>query len=139
MMIISAEAKKAITAGRLARLTTLRADGSPHTVLVWAGLDGGEVVVIGKLQEDVKVRNIRRDPRVSISMEAEGTSDGMAHYLVLEGTAEVVEGGAPQLLQRLAKIYLGPDVVFPSMPNPPEGFTIRVTPTRIRGMGPWTD
>jgi PPOX class probable F420-dependent enzyme len=135
--IIGDDARKAIAAGRLAHFTTINPDGSPHTVIVWVGVDGDQVV-IGKLGEDKKVRNIRRDPRVSFSIEAEGSSHGMGHYLVLEGTAEVVEGGAPELLQKLARTYVGPDAVFPPGDNHPPGFTIRITPTRIRGMGPWS-
>jgi hypothetical protein len=61
----------------------------------------------------------------------------MRNYLVVEGVARVTEGGGPELLQQLARRYLGPDVVFPGMPDPPDGFVIRITPTRVRGMGPW--
>src|SRR4051812_708141 len=135
-MKIGDAARAAIEAGRLAHFTTINQDGSPHTVIVWVGVDGDQVV-IGKMAEDKKVRNIRRDPRVSFSIEAEGSSHGMANYLVVEGTAEVVAGGAPELLQRLAHISLGPDVVFPPGDDRPPGFTIRITPSRIRGMGPW--
>jgi PPOX class probable F420-dependent enzyme len=103
---------------------------------VWVGLDGDDVV-IGKLMEDQKTRNIRREPRVSFSIEAEGDQHGMQNYLVVEGTATVEEGGAPELLQKLAEVYVGPGVKFPPMPDPPDGFVIRVTPTKVRGMGPW--
>jgi hypothetical protein len=34
---------------------------------------------------------------------------------------------------------VGPDAVFPPMPNPPPGFVTRITPERIGGIGPWTD
>jgi len=135
-MKISDEAGKAIESGRLAHFTTINADGSPHTVIVWVGLDGDQVV-IGKMSVDRKVRNIRRDPRVTFSIEADGSTSGLGHYLVLEGTAEVVEGGAPELLQRLAHRYIGPEAVFPQGDNLPPGFIIRITPTRIRGFGPW--
>jgi PPOX class probable F420-dependent enzyme len=135
-MRIDENARQAIEAGRLAHFTTINEDGSPHTVIVWVGVDGDQVV-IGKMAEDKKVRNIRRDPRVSFSMEAEGSSHGMANYLVVEGTAEVVPGGAPELLQKLARTYIGPDAVFPPGDDLPPGFVIRITPTRIRGMGPW--
>ena len=93
--------------------------------------------MIGKLAEDKKVRNLRNDDRVTLSIEATGDQWGMQNYLVIEGTARVTEGGAPELLQSLAQRYIGPDAVFPPMPNPPAGFTIRVTPTVVRGMGPW--
>ena len=138
-MSLNDAARTAITAGRLAHLTTLREDGSPHTVVVWVGLDG-EQVVIGKLYADVKVRNIRHDPRVSVSLEAAGSTHGLGHYLVLEGTAEVTDGGAVDLLRRLAKVYLSPDAVFlPEAPDLPAGYVIRITPTTVRGVGPWTD
>jgi PPOX class probable F420-dependent enzyme len=125
-----------VESGRLAHFTTVAADGRPHTTIVWVGLEGDELVV-GKLQPDQKVANIRRDPRVSVSMEAEGDQHGMQHYLVVEGTARLTEGGAPELLRELAQRYIGPGAEFPPMPNPPAGFIIRVTPTRVRGMGPW--
>lgn len=125
-----------IESGRLAHFTTIAADGRPHTTIVWVGLDGDEIVV-GKLQPDQKLANIRRDPRVSLSMEAAGDQHGMQHYLVVEGTARITQGGAPELLKQLAQRYIGPGADFPPMPNPPAGYIIRVASTRVRGMGPW--
>jgi hypothetical protein len=49
----------------------------------------------------------------------------------------VTEGGAPELLQELASTYLGPDVEFPSMPNPPPGYITHIAVDRIAGAGPW--
>ena len=136
-MQIPDSAKAVLTSGRLAHLTTIRRDGRPHTTIVWVGLDGDEIV-IGKLFEDHKVRHIRRDPRVSLSMEAEGHEMGtLQRYLVVEGEARITEGGAPALLRELAQRYVGPGTEFPPMPDPPEGFVIHVTPTRVRGIGPW--
>jgi PPOX class probable F420-dependent enzyme len=133
---IPESARAVIESGRLAHLVTVNADGSPHVTIVWVGLDGGDIV-IGKLAVDQKVRNIRRDPRVSLSIEADGEQYGMQHYLVVEGTARVTEGGAPALLKDLAQRYIGPGTEFPPMPNPPEGLIIRISPTKVRGMGPW--
>ena len=133
---LPASARDVIESGRLAHLVTVNADGSPHVTIVWVGLDGDEIV-IGKLFVDQKVRNIRRDPRVSLSIEAEGDQHGMQHYLVVEGTARVTEGGAPALLHDLAQRYIGPGTAFPPMPDPPDGFVIRVSPAKVRGMGPW--
>ncbi len=133
---LPASAQAVVTSGRVAHFTTINADGRPHDTVVWVDLDGNDIV-IGKLMADQKVANIRRDNRVSLSIEADGDQMGMINYLVVEGTATITEGGAPELLQRLAHRYVGPDVKFPPMPNPPEGFIIRVTPTKVRGMGPW--
>jgi PPOX class probable F420-dependent enzyme len=135
-MVMDDAVRAVIESGRLAHFTTISADGRPHTTIVWVGLEGDEVV-IGKLADDVKTRNIRRDPRVCLSMEAQGSTHGLAHHLVLEGTARVEQGGAPELLGRLAKRYIGHDAAFPPMPNPPAGYVIRITPTKVRGMGPW--
>ena len=52
------------------------------------------------------------------------------------GTARVTEGGAAALLQELAHTYLGPDVKFPPMDNPPPGF-IRASRWTVAGVGPW--
>jgi PPOX class probable F420-dependent enzyme len=129
-------ARAVIESGRLAHIVTINRDGSPHVTIVWVGLDGDEIV-IGKLMADRKVANIRRDPRVSLSIEAEGEQWGMQNYLVVEGTARITEGGAPALLHDLAQRYIGPGTQFPPMPDPPDGFIIRIAPTRVRGMGPW--
>jgi PPOX class probable F420-dependent enzyme len=136
-MVEMPEAARAVVeSGRLAHLVTVNADGSPHVTIVWVGLDGNEIVV-GKLAPDQKIRNIRRDNRVSLSIEAEGHQYGMQNYLVVEGTARITEGGAPALLHELAQRYIGPGTPFPPMPNPPEGFVIRIAPAKVRGMGPW--
>lgn len=135
-MELSEEVRTVIEAGRLGHLVTINRDGSPHVTIVWVGLDEDEIV-IGKLVEDHKVRNIRRDPRVSLSIEAEGDQLGMQNYLVVEGSASITEGGAPQLLQALARRYIAPDAKFPPMSDPPDGFVIRIKPLRVRGMGPW--
>ena len=136
MVQLPESARAVIESGRLAHLVTVNRDGSPQVTIVWVGLDGDDIVV-GKLMVDQKVRNIRRDPRVALSIEAEGSFHGMQHYLVVEGEAQVEEGGAPELLRALAQVYIGPGTDFPPMPNPPAGFVIRITPTRVRGMGPW--
>ncbi len=133
---LTPEAREVIESGRLAHFNTIAVDGRPHTTIVWVGLDDDEIV-IGKLASDQKVANIGRDPRVSLSIEAEGDQYGMQNYLVVEGTAVVTEGGAPQLLQKLAHRYIGPDATFPPIPDPPDGYIIRITPTHVRGMGPW--
>lgn len=133
---MSDEVRAVVEAGRLAHFVTVNADGGPHATIVWTGIEGDEIV-IGKLFVDKKVRNIRRDARVSLSIEADGATHGMQHHLVVEGTARVTEGGAPELLHELAQRYVGPGTTFPPMPDPPPGFVIRVTPTKVRGMGPW--
>jgi PPOX class probable F420-dependent enzyme len=139
MVAIPASVREVIESGRLAHYTTLNADGSPQVTCVWVGLDGDEIVM-GHLPEHRKVKNVRRDARVALSIEAEGTNaTGLQKYLVVYGRARVTDGGAPELLQRLAHRYLGPDVRFPPMPNPPQGYITRISPERYGGVGPWAE
>jgi PPOX class probable F420-dependent enzyme len=134
---IPESARVVLEGPHLAHLVTLEPDGRPQVSIVWVGLDGDEIVA-GHLPEHRKLRNIRRDPRVALSIEA-GTRNeiGLDEYLVVHGTARVTEGGAPELLQRLAHVYLGPDVKFPPMADPPPGYITHITVDRIGGVGPW--
>jgi PPOX class probable F420-dependent enzyme len=137
-MKIPQEIRNLIESGCHAHLVTLNRDGSPQVTVVWIGLEGGEVVA-GHLPRNRKVRNIGRDPRVALSLEAATKSAmGLTEYAVLYGKARIQEGGAPELLQKLATVYIGPGVKFPPMDNPPPGYVTRIRVDRIEGVGPWT-
>ncbi|MFJ5988848.1 PPOX class F420-dependent oxidoreductase [Lentzea sp. NPDC092896] len=130
-------ARSVLESNALGHLVTLGADGSPQVTIVWVGLDGDEIVS-GHLAAHQKVRNIRNDGRVVLSIETPNINDhGLQEYLVVHGTARITEGGAPELLQRLAHVYLGPEVKFPPMDNPPAGFVTRIKVDRVAGVGPW--
>jgi PPOX class probable F420-dependent enzyme len=138
-MELSLDVRTLLESSALAHMVTINPDGSPQVSVVWVGLDGDDIVS-GHLPRNRKVQNVERDPRVVISMEGAKLSDvGLKEYLVVYGRAEVQEGGAPELLERLAKVYLGPDVKFPPMDDPPPGYVIRTTPEKLAGIGPWTD
>jgi PPOX class probable F420-dependent enzyme len=131
-------ARGLLESGALAHLVTLNRDGSPQLSCVWVGLDGDEIVS-GHLGSRQKLRNVARDPRVALSVEGTVVQPpGLKQYLVVHGSARIEEGGAPELLQRLAYVYLGPDVRFPPMDDPPPGQVLRITVERIGGVGPWT-
>lgn len=137
MVEISDAVREVLTAGRLAHLTTINADGSPQMSAVWVGVEDGEIV-LGHLGAGRKLRNIQREPRVALNVEAEGTSPiGLPNYLTIQGTARLTEGGAPELLQRLAVVYLGPGVKFPPFDDPPPGHVVHIRVDRVGGAGPW--
>ena len=130
-------ARTVLESAALAHLVTVDPDGAPQVSIVWVGLDGDEIVA-AHLPEHRKVRNIRRDPRVALSIEtSKRNSVGLNEYLVVHGHARITEGGAPELLQKLAHTYLGPDVRFPPMENPPPGYITHIRVDRIGGVGPW--
>jgi len=121
----------------VATIATVNDDGSPHLSVAWVGLEEGEIV-FGTLPDQRKLRNLRRDPRISLVVQSDRINEwGLREYLVVDGTARLTEGGAAALLQRLARVYLGPDVVFPAMPDPPPGWVTHIRVERIGGIGPW--
>jgi PPOX class probable F420-dependent enzyme len=139
MAALPESARELIESGALGHLVTLNEDGSPQVTCVWMGIEDDELVA-AHLRRQQKIRNIERDPRVTVTFE--GTRihpPGLKEYLVVHGRARVTEGGAPELLQRLAYTHLGPDVKFPPMPDPPPGFITRISVERIGGIGPWAD
>jgi PPOX class probable F420-dependent enzyme len=140
MTTLPESARALIESGRLAHCITIDPDGGPQVSAVWVGLEGdGEdtEIVMAHLGEHRKVRNLRRDPRIAFSLEAAETNAiGMRHYLVIHGTARVTEGGAPELLRRLGRVYTGGE--FPLPPDPPPGYVVRVRVDRVGGIGPWT-
>jgi PPOX class probable F420-dependent enzyme len=139
MATLPASAAAVLESPALAHLVTSNPDGSPQVSIVWVGLDGDEIVA-GHLPEHRKVRNIRNDRRVALSIETDNRNAlGLTEYLVIYGTARVTEGGAPELLQKLARTYLGPDVHFPPMDNPPPGFITHISVDRVAGVGPWAE
>lgn len=136
MITLPESAVELIESGANAHLVTLNADGSPQLSMIWAGVDEGEIVA-GHLRFHQKLRNVERDPRVVLSIEGVGANAaGLRDYLVVHGEARVVDGGAPEILQRLAPRFLGPDAGFPPS-GAPEGWVLRITPMRIGGSGPW--
>src|SRR5262245_56104954 len=130
-------ARELLSSDAVAHLVTINEDGSPQVTAAWGGLDGDEIV-LATLPDQRKLRNLRRDPRVALSVESTTVNAwGLREYLVVYGTARITEGGAAEMLQDLAHTYLGADVVFPNTPDPPPGFVTRITPERIGGVGPW--
>ncbi len=137
MTVIPDDVRHVLEGPALAHLVTLEPDGRPQVSLVWVGLDGDEIVA-AHLPEHRKVRNMRRDPRVALSVESRTRNEmGLDEYIVIHGRARITEGGAAELLQQLAHKYLGPHVKFPTMQNPPPGYITHITVERIGGVGPW--
>ena len=135
-MSIQGAVRELLQSDAVAHVVTLNEDGSPHVTSAWVGVDGDEIV-LATIPDQRKLRNLRRDPRIALSVPTTRVNElGLLEYLVVYGTARVTEGGAAELLQKLAHTYLGPDVIFPPMPNPPPGFVTRITPQRFGGVGP---
>lgn len=136
MSALPPELRELIESGPMVHLSTISADGSPQVSVVWAGLDGDDVVS-GHMHRTAKVRNVERDPRVVLSFDAPREPGVFLNpYAVLRARATVEPSdGAWDLLDRLAKVYLSPDTTFPAPKGP--GYVLRYSVERITGVGPW--
>jgi PPOX class probable F420-dependent enzyme len=138
-MRLNDAAREFIGEGTDATLVTLNPDGSAQATVVWVAVEStpdGDELVSAHLAEYQKTRNIRRDPRVAVTI-VKPTPGQQAPYLSITGTARIVEGGAPELLSRLATVMLGSNEHFPP-PDSPPGLLTRVRIDKVGGIGPWT-
>jgi PPOX class probable F420-dependent enzyme len=136
MSVLPEELRTVIEGGPLAHVTTINADGSPQVTVTWIGLDGDDIVS-GHMSHKRLVQNIERDPRVVISFEApRHFSASLPPYATIRANATVAPSDDTwDLLNRLAKVYMGPDVEFPAPRGP--GYITRYKIQRIGGVGPW--
>lgn len=135
---LSPKAVDALNTGLLAHLVTINEDGSPYVRCVWTHAEAGELT-IGTMSLDKRyVRNLQRDPRVTLSYASGERDDhNLEAYLVVEGRAEVIPGvGGRELLNRLAKFYIEPDYEF--LPESAgEGNLVRIAIDKVSGAGEW--
>lgn len=95
-----------LTTPSFAALATLNADGSPQVSPVWFDSEG-ERLVVNSAKGRVKDKNLRRDPRVALSIQDPANP---YRYLGLQGrVVEITEEGADAHIDRMAKKYLGKD------------------------------
>jgi PPOX class probable F420-dependent enzyme len=122
------EATRALLDGRnYPVVATTNADGSPQSSVVWARRDGDTVVFV-TVRGRRKERNIRRDPRVSLSVFDLADPE---NYVEIRGRAEVTVEGGRELNDELARKYLGED--FPLEPPEVVRVLVRVVPEHITG------
>ncbi len=124
-------------ARNLTHLVTLNKDGSPQVSIFWVGIDGDEIAC-AHLNLYQKLKNIQRDSQVALSIATGGKTNGLDNYLVINGRARITEGGAPELVNQLAQIYIGPGTKF-APDGAPQGYITHITAESIHGIGPWSE
>ena len=93
---IQGAARKLLDSDVAADVVTLNEDGSPHVTAAWVGVEGDEIV-LATIPDQRKLRNLRRDPRIALSIPTTRVNNwGLLECLVVYGTARVTEGGAPR-------------------------------------------
>ena len=94
-IVLSDAARQLLESDAIAHVVTIDEDGGPQVTAAWVGLEGDEIV-IATLPDQRKLKNLRRDPRIALSVPSTTRNDwGLLEYLVVYGTARVTEGGAP--------------------------------------------
>jgi PPOX class probable F420-dependent enzyme len=114
-----------------ANLSTLNPDGSPQVTPVWVDYDGRHVR-FNSAKGRIKDKNIRRDPRISITLQ---DPENPYRYLEIRGkVVEITEKGADAHIDSLAKKYLGKDV-YPYRQPGEVRVTYVIEPSSFSSMG----
>ena len=118
-------------------VVTFNSDGKPQVTMVWMDVDGDEVL-FNTAEGRRKTQNLRRDPRIIVSVQ--DRTDPQA-YAVFHGKARVTETGADEHIDKLAKRFLNADK-YPFRRPGEKRLIIRISVDRIGGfgpkMGPWS-
>jgi PPOX class probable F420-dependent enzyme len=112
-------------------IATIREDGSPQATPVWIDYDG-ENVLVNSARGRTKVKNIERDPRATVTVLP--AADQQSGYVMVSGPAEIVEEGAVEHINMLAKKYLGEDK-YPYLGPGEQRVIIQIRPERVDGFG----
>lgn len=112
-------------------LGTLMKDGQPQVTPVWVDYDG-KYVRINSAKGRVKDINMRRDPRVSISLQDPANP---YRYLEIRGkVVEITENGADDHINKLSQKYLGKPV-YPFRQPGEVRVTYKIEPQKVSSMG----
>ena len=118
---------------RTGKLATVRKDGRPLIVPVWYDLEE-ETLVFMTGRDSAKARNMRRDPRVSVCVDDEGTPFA---YVELAGTV-VLSNDADQMrywATRIGGRYMGQELAehYGKINSGAGELIVHVTPTQLHG------
>jgi len=111
-------------------LTTLRADGSPHTTIVWVDVDENGPS-FNTAAGRAKPRHLERDPRLSLLVI---DPEDPYRWISISGTAELTTEGADDQIDRLAKKYLGQDE-YPWRKPGEQRITVQSRPEHVDSYG----
>jgi PPOX class probable F420-dependent enzyme len=107
-------------------IATVGANGRPQTSVVWVDTDG-ENVLVNTTNKRAKGRNLRANPRVSISV---WDNEDPYRYFEVEGPVELVDDGANEHISELSQRYEGKD-----FHTPVDRVIARITPERVLDHG----
>jgi PPOX class probable F420-dependent enzyme len=112
-------------------VTTLRADGSPHSTVVWVDVTDDGTLSFNTARGRAKDTNLERDPRLSLVVV---DPNDAYKWVAVTGRGELTEENADPQIDRLAKKYLGADEYPWRDPNQTR-VSVRITPERVESSG----
>jgi PPOX class probable F420-dependent enzyme len=124
-------ARKMLQDKAYGHVVTSAPNGRPQATMVWVDAEGDEVL-FNTAEGREKARNLRRDPRVVISIQDRNNPQA---YLLVHGTASVAETGADAHIDKLSKRFLGVDK-YPYRQPGEKRLLIRVRVDRLGGFAP---
>jgi PPOX class probable F420-dependent enzyme len=89
-----------------AHLATVMPDGTPQVTPVWVDHEDGEYVLVNTARGRRKEKNIRRNPKVGVSVL---DPNDPYRYVSVRGRAELTEEGAVEHIHELARRYMDVD------------------------------
>ena len=114
-----------------AHLSTLMSDGSPQASAVWVDTDG-PLIVVNSAEGRLKDRNVRRDPRVAISVT---DPDNPYRSMMIRGRVSKIKNeGADAHIDKMAKKYMGVDA-YPFRTPDEVRVMYYIEPERVAVMG----
>jgi len=113
-------------------LAIVKPDGAPLAMAMWVLHDPTVLTMISEAATQ-KVRNLRRDPRVSVVAEAVDPIRGVA----VQGRAEFLEDGPERraLVERFHAKYPDLATFWNGRAMPPNRVMFRIVPTHVRTWG----
>jgi PPOX class probable F420-dependent enzyme len=124
-------ARKVLQDKAYGHVVTFGANGRPQVTMVWVDAEGDEVL-FNTAEGRKKPQNLRRDPRVIISVQDRNNPQA---YMAVHGTATLTEAGADTHIDKLAKRFLGMDK-YPYRQPGEKRLLVRVTVDRLGGFAP---
>jgi PPOX class probable F420-dependent enzyme len=123
--------KKLLEDKAYGHVVTFTTQGNPQLTMVWMDVEGDEVL-FNTSEGRRKSENLRRDPRIIVSVQ--DRNDPQA-YAVFRGKGRVTEAGADDHIDKLAKRFLGTDK-YPFRQPGEKRLIVRIDVDRIGGFGP---
>jgi PPOX class probable F420-dependent enzyme len=134
---IPAPAEALLGSDALAHVVTSNADGTPQVSVVWCGVREDRILFCTE-GSSAKVRNIRRDPRVVLSIEDEArNAAGTQQHLVVRGRAEILGPADKDLCDELCRVYAGRADHPLNLSRSSTAVTVAIEVERLGGNGPW--